>query len=390
MSSHHSLRRLGLLLSGCVLVAGSLAACGEDESGTAGSASSAAEYDEATAAAAAEWITSELDDGLLSYSTDYGPYVDHGLSIDAALALDEIGGHDEIVQEISDAVAGGLDSYVSGEAFGDPGSTYAGPTAKALVMAQVAGEDPAGYGGADLVARLESVTSDKGVTTGRIEDMSTFGDNANVLGQALAVQGLAGAGSARTGDATAFLLEQQCADGSFRLQFAPDKKAGDQSCDGGTAKESASDVDATAQAVLALQDVTDEPGVEEALESATAWLLEEQGSDGAFGGSGADTVDNTNSTGLAGWALGVREEDAAAESAAAWVRTMQAGGDGDCEAWEPSQIGAVAYDEKALVSALEMGISKATAGQWLRATVQALPVLEWAPADDTDPCEVSG
>jgi hypothetical protein len=312
------------------------------------------------------------------------------MSIDAALALDEIGGHDQTVQEISAAVAAGLDAYITGEAFGDPGSTYAGPTAKALVMAQVAGEDPAAYGGTDLVARLESVTSSRGATTGRIEDDSKFGDNANVLGQALAVQGLAEAGSARAGDATAFLLEQQCADGFFRIQLTPDKKAEDQSCDGGSAKESAPDVDATAQAVLALQAVTEEPGVEEALEEATAWLLEEQGREGAFGGSWADTGDNANSTGLAGWALGARGEDEAAESAAAWVRSLQAGGDGDCDAWKQSQIGAVAYDESALAAAEDKGISKPAEGQWLRATVQVLPVLAWAPADDTEPCEVSG
>ena len=107
------------------------------------------------------------------------------------------------MRQIQRGLAANIDAYISGKAFGDPGSTYAGPAAKALVLAQLAG-DPTAFGGVDLVQTVESVTTQGGPAAGRIVDVSTFGDNANVLGQAFAVQGLEDADSDRAADALAF------------------------------------------------------------------------------------------------------------------------------------------------------------------------------------------
>jgi hypothetical protein len=389
MSSRPTLRRAGLVLAVSALVAGALNGCGEESPEE--SAPAAPEYDTAGLAAAGDWLTGQLDEGLLAYRTDFGPYTDYGLSIDAAMAMAATD-DTETVQEINEAVAAGLESYISGDALGDPGSTYAGPAAKTLVMAQLAGDDPSSYGGLDLVETVESVTSSDPVIAGRLEDKSTFGDNANVLGQTMAARGLAEAGSARAGDALAFLLEQQCSEGYFRLSFTPDKKADDQSCDAGTDDESAPDVDTTALAVLSLQNLTDQADVPEALDRAIAWLVEQQGENGAFRGGTDAAADNSNSTGLAGWALGSQGETDAAESAAAWVRSLQAGAAGDCAAWHEGQVGAIAYDQAAYDAAGDKGITGKAMGQWMRATAQALPVLQWTPTTDSEetPCGSSG
>ena len=375
MSSRRVVRR-GLLTLACsvgLLMAG----CGDSGDSGGDAAPPEPAYDEAAATAAADWLTGKLDGGLLSYESDFGPYTDYGLSIDAAISLDELD-DEAAVQQTSEAVAANIDTYISGKAFGDPGSTYAGPAAKALVLAQLAG-DPTAFGGVDLVQTVESVTTQGGPAAGRIVDVSTFGDNANVLGQAFAVQGLEEAGSARAADALAYLLTQQCSEGYFRLSFTKDVEAADQSCDAGSAKESQPDVDTTAVAVLAVGESDDEPGVADAVARATEWLAGQQSDEGAFTGSGDTAVENANSTGLAGWALGENGRRDAAESAATWVRSVQAGSDGACDQWGAA-AGAIAYDPAALEAGAKDGITKKSAGQWLRSTAQAVAVLQWAPA----------
>ena len=49
-----------------------------------------------------------------------------------------------------------------------------------------------------------------------------------------------------------------------------------------------------------------------------------QRADGSFGGGPTTEAPNTNSTGLAAWALGLTGQAAAAERAASWVRGRQA------------------------------------------------------------------
>src|SRR5690349_4644527 len=123
------------------------------------------------------WLAGELTNGLFHFVIDQDPdpdieYDDYGLSIDAGFA--ELGtGNTAVATQVRDAVATHINDYITGEAFGDAGSTYAGPTAKALAYAQATGGTPTSFGGVNLVTRLESVVG----AGGRLADVSTFGDN---------------------------------------------------------------------------------------------------------------------------------------------------------------------------------------------------------------------
>ena len=338
--------------------------------------------------ASGTWLAGELTDGLLHYpDTGFGAYDDYGLSIDAALALAATAQRPGKVTQVSDAIAGELTNYITGEAFGDAGSTYAGATAKAAVLAATAGEDPTSFGGVNLVARLEATVSSTAPIAGRIVDISDFGDYANVIGQAFASEALHTAASSQAAAVTDFLLEQQCAEGYFRVSFTADTTASDQSCDGGNG---AADTDATALVVLALQDQATDPDVGDALDAATTWLAAGQHADGSFTSGDPLTPDkNTNSTGLAGWALGATGDTEAAGNAAVWVRRHQAADTARCTTALTSERGALAYDGSGLGAGRAAGITEATRDQWRRATAQALPVLQWAP-DAADPAGLRG
>jgi len=136
----------------------------------------------ASADRGAGWLAGQLDNGVMVN----GGFADYGLSIDTAFALKAVGGHGSDVRQIRDAVEQNVGDYIAGDSFGDPGSTYAGATAKSLVLAQSTGTDPRDFGGVDLIKRLNGVVHTSGPAKGRIVDVSTFGDFANTLGQILA------------------------------------------------------------------------------------------------------------------------------------------------------------------------------------------------------------
>ena len=365
---HLRARRVAALVAAPALSLGGLTAVAP--------AATAATTDPAPSRSAATWLSGQLTSGLLV--GEYGS--DVGLTIDAALALDAVGGHEATVQQIADAVAQEVRAdnpsynYVSGEAFGDAGSTYAGAVAKTLVLAQVAGRDLATYGGEDFRTRLEGVVSDGTVDRGRIRDVSTFGDNANTLGQAFAARALHSAGSGLAEEATDFLLLQQCSPGFFRLKLGATVSA---TCD---ADGGAPSVDVTALAVLNLQDQQADPRVAAAIASAVTWLRSQQAADGSFSSDGEITAPNANSTGVAGWALGVVGETAAAEQAAVWLRRHQADDPAACRTGLTAERGVVAYGPQELADAREKGLTVGARDQFRRSTAQALPALEWAPA----------
>ena len=294
---------------GCAAVAA--AALGASVLGVVAAPAQAAEGTTARTAGAASWIVGQLgDDALLPSSFDPAT-PDYGLTIDAGLSLVATGEQPAAVERISDAVAAGIDGYIAGEAFGDPGSTYAGATGKALVFAQVAGADPTAFGGVDLVERVEGVVDD---STGRSADVSEFGDFANTIGQSFIVRGLNAEGSDDAAAATDFLLQQQCSEGFFRLGFS-EEGASDQTCDGDP--EAAPDTDVTAFALLALVEQAGDAEVDAAIESGVAWLEETQAEDGSFGGGVATEAPNSNSTGNAGQALAEAGAHEAPRAAAA-------------------------------------------------------------------------
>ena len=119
-----------------------------------------------------------------------------------------------------------------------------------------------------------------------------------------------------------------------------------------------------------------------AVKKAVAWLVDKQGANGSFGGGTSTETANTNSTGLAGWALAEAGKTKQAGMAAVWVRTFQVGRANPCSGSLAKQVGAVAYDVDGYEAGWTKGITKKSSDQWRRASAQALPVLRWAPRAD--------
>lgn len=320
-----------------------------------------------------DWLVTQLTGGLVH--NDQYAFDDYGLSIDVALSLRALGGYDATVQEIGTAIADHVNSYTTGVDWGSS-DIYAGATAKALVLAQVARADATSYGGVNLVTRLNRRIATTTPLTGRLQDKTSGTDYANVIGQAFAVRALAKAGSPKASSALGFLLKQQCQKGFFRLNFTPSKTRANQTCDGGSATASAPDTDATAIAVISLSALhSRKPVVKSAIADAVSWLKKRQKADGSFGGGTSTEGSNANSTGLAGWALGVRGACAGAQEAADWLAALQVQ---TATGGTPlvNDIGAIGYDKAtydAVVAAQE--ITVAQRDQWRRATAQAAPAL---------------
>lgn len=323
------------------------------------------------------WLKKQLTDNLAvteyrdTFTDPDNPvwveYTDGGLTADVAIALDVIGGSARKVAAIGEALAPEVSTWTGN---GD----YANSVAKAAVTATVVGQDPTSYGGNDLVAQLEARTADSAPITGRIEDGGTGGDYGSTIGQAYAALALEQAASPEADAALDFLLDQQCADGFFRLGFSA-KDAADQSCD--AAASPVPDTDATALAVILLEarDSAD-PEVDQAVSDAVGWLKATQKKNGAFGGGATTEAANTNSTGLAAWALGDHGACARAEKAADWVRSLQARG--RLKGTElAGEKGAIAYDRLAWEAAQKKGITRAARDQWFRASAQAAPGLRF-------------
>ena len=310
---------------------------------------------------AGHWLEAQLTGGLIHNGQyDFDDYV---LTADTAFALEALGGHADTVRTIRKALARHVGAWTT---YGS--EVYAGSVAKALVLAESAHGDPRDFGGINLVKGLNRRVSSTAPYVGRIEDKAAT-DYANTIGQAFAARGLAVARSNRADDAIRFLLKQQCSKGFFRLNFA-DKSAAKQGCDAGTRAQSSPDTDVTALTVIQLEAVPHKSRkVERSIRDAVAWLKRNQRANGSFGGGTSTADPNTNSTGLAGWALGEAGRCGPAVKAATWVRKLQVT---DQVAGER---GAIAYDKAGFKAATADGITTAARDQWRRATAQAAPAL---------------
>lgn len=334
------------------------------------SANAAAPYDPKPTKRGSTWLAGQLTDGIV-HNREFD-FDDYGLTIDVALGLHGAERKPTVVQEIATAFAPNVSSYT-----GFMTDRYAGNIGKAAVLALAAHRDPRDFGGQDLIAQLEERVSTTAPITGRIEDLGAT-DYANVFGQAHAVRALTLTDSTRVADATAFLLQQQCAAGFFRAAFTADKALPDQSCDGAPSAQQPN-VDATALAVLSLQS-SKVAGVKAAVRKAVRWLSENQRGNGSFSTKNkAKGKSNANSTGLAGWALGVNGATGKAAKAAVWIRNLQAPTRNPCSGRLGKHAGAIALDAQAYSLTQGFGIKANTEDQWRRASSQALPVLRWAP-----------
>lgn len=303
------------------------------------------------------WLAGQLEGGLIH--NDQFDFDDYGLSADVALALDAVDVREQAQARISRALARNVENWISGAGFGSD-DQYAGSTAKALVTARALGADPRDFGGADLVARLDRLVLDEGPTAGRIRDSGD--DFANTIGQSFAARGLTQSRSPKAADAVDFLLKQQCRAGFFRLSFAPEGSP-QQRCNLADPADRAPDTDATALALVNLQALANKtPAIQRSIARGARWLAGVQKRDGSIGIGDGSTTPNTNSTGLAAWALGEASRCPAAVAAASWVRGLQ------------KSNGAIAYDAAGLQAGRD-GIGVAEQDQFRRATAQAAPGL---------------
>ena len=182
---HTTLRRVAAVAAPALVLSGLV-------SSPLPSAVAAPPYDPAPVAAGASWLTGQLNAEACCRSAPAASTSTTTASASTPGFAELSTGNTAVATQIREAVAVHINDYITGEAFGDAGSTYAGPTAKALVYAQASGGTPTSFGGVNLVTRLESVTG----ASGRIADVSTFGDFANTIGQSFAARGLTTAGSA--------------------------------------------------------------------------------------------------------------------------------------------------------------------------------------------------
>lgn len=317
-----------------------------------------------SATQAGSWLAGELSDGLI-HNPNFGGFDDYGLSLDVLMALQEADTQGAKQDAIVSAMRKNIKAYVFNfPSKGPADGVWAGSAAKALVAVQGAGKDDEDFGGINLVDLVEGTIEPSGGDKGRLKDRdipgypdpSTPADYSNLLYQAFGLQGLAEAHSARVDDVRDFLLKQQCAPGYFRLYFDACKV----------------DVDATAIAIRAMAAAKADGvgGLDAALSKATSWLLKQQRPDGSFGGGESTPAPNTNSTGLAASALGLRGEISAARKAAAWIYTLQvkASTSGKLAA----EDGAVALAGESWDAGVADGVTEATEDQWRRATAQAI------------------
>jgi hypothetical protein len=268
-----------------------------------------------TAEAAAGWLARQLADGeRMETVFDGTTYPDQGLTADVVLALDSAKAGQEYAARATAWLS--TPDVLSGYLGDGTTESYAGAHAKLALVAQAQGENPASFGGVDLISRLTALQA----PSGRFSDKSSFGDNSNGITQALAVVALERAGTAPA-PSVDYLAGSACPDGGFPLYFEQP------TC--------ASDVDTTGlvtQALLAAGR-TAEAG------KALDWLQGKQQGDGGFGGSGPTPGVNANSTGLAAAALHAGGRTAPAERAAGYLTALRVG----CAGAAADQ-GAIAYD----------------------------------------------
>ena len=245
-------------------------------------------------------------------------YDDYGLTIDAVLGMTAAGTGGDAAAAATDYVVANSSAYIG---YGE--DVYSAATAKLLTFAIARGLDPRDVDGTDLVTTLRSLEQENG----QFADKSEYGDYSNTLGQSFALIGLERAGINPSTASVDFLLDQQCEDGGFRLNFDDPGTTEDDAC--------LSDPDATSLAVQALHTVGGRGPV---VQSAADYLESRQDATGGVGGGATTEGINANSTGLAATAFRLAGRDDALGQALAYIDSVTFG----CET--PALVGGIAYN----------------------------------------------
>ncbi|MEM9517434.1 MAG: prenyltransferase/squalene oxidase repeat-containing protein [Actinomycetota bacterium] len=325
-----------------------------------------------TVAPSLDWIERELaanGGSLPSSFDDTGQTPDWGLTADAILALNSGGrGAEESATTATGLMAANINDYITGQTFGDPNGVYAGPVGKSFVTAIAQRQDPNDFGGVDLEALSRVAIEQTGLQAGRFSDRnSIFGNFSNGFGQAYNILGLSTTPDGVPENAAAFLLDQQCPNGGFRLNY--DTTPATRGCD----DNAEVDVDGSGLALQALLVLGDGPEVIEAIEKVSAWLTSIQRGNGSFPNSAG--TENSNTSGVVAQALAAVGDPSAADNAAMWISTITVTEAETADGTpSPVDIGAIAFTKGAFDTALTSGLPTDVAGrdQWRRATTQAV------------------
>lgn len=304
----------------------------------------------------ANYLEEQLRAGGHLFSVDFGGtlYPDYGVTADAVLALDAAGTGQAEATLATKVLADNVVNYIG---FGDPTEVYAGSLAKLLNVAVAQEVDPTAFGGFDLVATLEGLEQ----PNGRFTDRTIYGDSSNTFGQSFAIIGLHRAGEPVSAEAVAYLLDQQCPNGAFKLYES----------DGGCTTNDDADPDATAMAVQALLAVG---GHAAAANDGLDYLVSRQAANGGVGGGGPQVAVNANSTGLAGQAFLAGGRTAQARLAQSYLVALQY----DC-GFPAALRGGIAYDQTAYDTQEAAGATAVPNDQDRRSTSQALLALAGVP-----------
>jgi hypothetical protein len=258
---------------------------------------------------AADWLTRQFDTTTHLIPSAFTPgAVDVGGSAYAVTSL-AIAGRSDATQL---AAVDALESHV--EEFVDDGTGHdlPGSLARLILAAVAVGHDPHDFGGIDLVARLEATLQPSGQFG--VQD-STY-DGAFRQGISLAALSLVsptpatidpGAGAVEDLPAVAWLLDQQCADGSWQ----PIRTDLSTPCAFDPVTFSGPESNSTSMATLGLRAVDATPHVDP-----NNWFAAIRSADGgwSYDGTGSSDPDSTGLVIAARRALGIAP-DAAAISA---------------------------------------------------------------------------
>jgi len=284
-------------------------------------------------------------------------FADYGLTLDGVIAMDAAGVGDYRSEKVTEYVSEHLSDYA-----GDGGTeSYAGATAKALLVSLSQNITPKGtLGNADLVSRLKALEDP---TTGRFSDKSQFGDFSNNIGQSLALVSLHKDGQTLSYNSIAYLRQQQCSTGGFRLN------AGAGACVG--------DPDTTSFAVQALLSAPQTTVTKSRITRAITFLKSKQASNGGVRGGTTTEAPNSNSTGLAVLAFDSTGNTTLANKGRSFLISLRYG----CS-FPVSMRGAIAYNASARSAQAAQGSAATLTDQALRATTQAVLGFTEKPLKD--------
>lgn len=305
-------------------------------------------------AGAASWLTSQLADGerVVDDGADTPNYL---LTTETAYALAAANGRSATLDRISVFLAAHTDDYAYPA--GRTEAPDATAAARLALVAEITGNDPAKFGGHDLIADLAANVCAAGPESGEPTPGCTAkGDFRNATytdGQALSVLALLRAGTTPPANTVARLTQVQCADGGVTSILI---RTGE-FCDGDPAT--------TGLVALVLRKAG---GHEEAVAKARTYLGKAQRTDGAFPGYTGSTTGSVAATAYAAEALRELGDTGRADAAVGWLSRQQLDG------------GGFGFEEGATDPALYPTPPAVLAGAGT-----SLVTLTTKPADPTDP-----